>query len=198
MAKAKCDLVLAGYRPEEIKEARAELRRAEANHELLLAGTRKEDLELAKARLAEATGRLHEQEVLVEELVVRAAEPSVVEVVGVRCGDLVAANQPIVRLLRSADLWVKIYVPETDLGKVRLGQAVQVTIDSHPGQRFTGKVVLIGSESEFTPRNVQSVDDRRHQVFGVRVKIDDARGIFKSGMAAEVTVPLQGGMRDEG
>ena len=81
-------------------------------------------------------------------------------------------------------------MPETDLGKVRLGQTVQVTIDSHPGERFSGKVVLIGSESEFTPRNVQSVDDRRHQVFGLRVKIDDPRGIFKSGMAAEVTVPL--------
>jgi HlyD family secretion protein len=104
----------------------------------------------------------------------------------------VQAGTPVAKILRTADLWVKTYVPETQLGKLRLGQEVQVTMDSYPDVRFAGRVTLIGSESEFTPRNVQTVDERRHQMFGVRVKIDDPEGRFKSGMAAEVYIPVAG------
>jgi HlyD family secretion protein len=76
---------------------------------------------------------------------------------------------------------------------VKLGQSVAVTVDSHPGTRFTGQVIHIAATSEFTPRNVQSVDERRHQVFAVKVRVSDSQGVFKSGMAAEVFVPLDGG-----
>jgi multidrug resistance efflux pump len=126
-----------------------------------------------------------------EEAVVRVPEPAVVEVLPVRKGDTVGPNQPVVRVLRDEDLWVKVFVPETLLGKVRLNQAVEVTIDSHPGERFAGTVVYIASASEFTPRNVQSADERRHQVFAIKVRIDDPRGVFKSGMAADVHLTLQ-------
>lgn len=189
-ARARYDLMLAGSREEDLAEAQAELRRLEANERLLRAGTRPEDLASAKARLAEARGRLQELEVHLREAVVRAAEPCLVEVVHVRKGALVQAGQPVARVLRTADLWVKTYVPETELGKIRLGQEVQVTMDSYPGMRFPGRIVLIGAESEFTPRNVQTVDERRHQMFGLRVKIDDPKGHFKSGMAAEVYIPV--------
>src|SRR5204863_252041 len=105
-------------------------------------------------------------------------------------GDLVQPNQPIVRVLRADDLWVRAYVPETQLGRVRLGQRAEVTIDSFPGRHFAGEVVKIDAESEFTPRNVQSPDERRYQVFGVKVRVAEPDGIFKSGMAAEVTFDL--------
>jgi multidrug resistance efflux pump len=190
-AKAKHDLIQAGFRVEDVQEARAELRRLEAQSQLLENGTRPEEIAGAAARLAEAKARLAELNANLAEAVVRAAEPCVVEIVGVRKGDLVLANQPVLRVLRKADLWVKTYVPETDLGKVRLGQVVEVTIDSYPGKRFAGKVIQIGSESEFTPRNVQTVDERRHQMFGIRVQIADSQGVFKSGMAAEVHLPVE-------
>jgi multidrug resistance efflux pump len=114
----------------------------------------------------------------------------VVEVLAVRKGDLVPPNQPVLRVLRAEDLWVRVYVPETELGKVTLNQAAEVTIDAYPDRRFDGTVMQIASESEFTPRNVQSADERRHQVFGLKVRVADPRGVFKSGMAAEVTLPL--------
>jgi multidrug resistance efflux pump len=191
MAQAKYDLVMAGTRAEEIDEARAEVKRLEASLQLLEEGTRYEDRAAARAAVAEVQARLHEVEVQIAEATVRAPEAAVVQVVPVRKGSLVTANQPVVRVLRTADLWVKIYVPETELGKVRLGQAVTVKVDGYPDRTFEGKVTHIGAESEFTPRNVQSVDERRHQVFGIRVQIADPQGVFKSGMAAEVTVPLQ-------
>jgi multidrug resistance efflux pump len=189
-AKAKLDLLNAGSRKEDVAEAKAELARLEAQVKLLEEGTRSEEIASATARLAEAHARLREIDVQIAESVVKAPEHAVVELVSVRPGDLVQANQPVVRVLRGGDLWVKTYVPETELGKVSLGQKVAVTMDSFPGRRFTGTVVHVGNESEFTPRNVQSVDERRHQMFGVRIRVEDSKGLFKSGMAADVYVPV--------
>jgi multidrug resistance efflux pump len=190
-ARARLDLLEAGSRSEDIEEAKGEVRRAEASYRLLELGTRYEEKDEASARVAEMRGKLREIEVNLQEALVKAPEPAVVEVLAVRKGDLVQTNQPILRVLRRADLWVKVYVPETDLGRVRLNQIVEVTVDSYRDRRFQGKIIQIGSESEFTPRNVQSVDERRHQVFGVKVRIDDPQGVFKSGMAAQVILPLQ-------
>ena len=189
-AKAKRDLVDAGSRIEDIEEGAALWRQAKANHQLLIEQTQL-DVTEATGRVAEARGKVTEIEADLRELTVQAPEAAVVEVLAVRPGDLVAANQPVVRALRAADLWVKVYVAESDLGKVRLGQEATATVDSYPDRPLRGKVVQILSESEFTPRNVQSVDERRHQVFGVRVRVDDPRGVFKSGMAAEVVLPLE-------
>ena len=94
--------------------------------------------------------------------------------VSVRKGDLVSPGQAVVRILRADDLWVKIFVPETDLGLVVLGQAVEVTVDSHPGEHPPGDVVQIAHESEFTPRNIQSLDERRHQVFSAKVRVEES------------------------
>jgi multidrug resistance efflux pump len=189
--RAKLDLLLAGTRPEEVEEAEADLRKADANLRLLVAGTRSEDLAAAEATAAEARGRLHEVETNLREATVSAPEPAVVEVLAVRKGDLVTPNQCMLRVLRTADLWVKVYVPETELPKVRLNQTVHLTVDGYPGRPFEGTVLQINSASEFTPRNVQSVDERKHQVFGVRIRVADNQGVFKSGMAADVYVPLQ-------
>jgi membrane fusion protein YbhG len=99
---------------------------------------------------------------------------------------VVAPNQPMIRILRASDLWVMIYVPETELAKVEKGAEVSVTVDGMPDQVLIGRVIHIASISEFTPRNVQSAEERRHQVFAVKVQVDDPKGLFKSGMAAEV------------
>ncbi len=160
---------------------------AQAHYDLLYAGTRPEDILLAEASLIESRGKLKEIEANLAEAKVIAPERCLIEVVSVRKGDLLPPNQPVIRVLRVDDMWVKAYVPETRLGEVRLQQPVTVTIDSYPGRKFRGTVFRIASESEFTPRNIQSAEQRRYQVFGVKIHIDDNEGIFKSGMAAQVT-----------
>jgi multidrug resistance efflux pump len=192
-ARARLKMLLAGNRPEEIAEAEAELKRAEANCRLLEAGTRVEDLALAEARVKELRAKVRELEVQLSELAIRAPERALVEVLAVRPGDILSPNQTAVRVLRAGDLWVRGYVSEVDLGKVRLNQAAAVTVDSHPGRRFSGQVVEIASVSEFTPRNVQSVDERHHQVFGVKIRVADTEDIFKSGMAARIVLPVTKG-----
>jgi multidrug resistance efflux pump len=178
--------------------ARAAVQRSEgrvqstsARLKMLKDGTRPEDIADAEAQVAQMRARLSELDVQVKEEFVIAPEAAIVEVVAVRAGDLVAANQPVLRVLRADDLWVKVYVPETQLGKVRLNQTVAVTMDSYPDRRFEGTVIQVASASEYTPRNVQSADERRHQVFAVKVRVADPKGVFKSGMAAEVVIPLQ-------
>jgi multidrug resistance efflux pump len=190
-ATARVDMYMLGNRKEEIAEAKAAWQGAEAKADELQNGTRPEDIALAKAKVAEAKAMLDQVETNLKEATVRVPDAAqfkraVVEVLAVRPGDIVAAGQPVVRMLCTDDLWVKIFVPETQLGLVRLNQAVEVTIDSHPGKVFAGEVIQRASISEFTPRNVQSVDERRHQVFGVKIRVDDPQGVFNAGMAAEV------------
>lgn len=189
-ARARLEMLQAGSRPEDIAEAAAQLKQAQANYDLLLAGTRSEDIAAAEARVAEIRGKLSELDANLEEAIVRAPERVLVEVVAVRKGDLVPPNQPILRVLRANDLWVKAYVPEPELGQIRLNEHAVVTVDAYPDRQFEGTVMYIASESEFTPRNVQSADERRHQVFAIKVRVDP-QGVFKSGMAAQVILPLQ-------
>jgi len=189
-AKAILEMYTRGSRVEDIAEAKAEHDRWQARYRLLKRGTREEDKAAAYAEAAKAQADLAEAETNLREAVVTAPEKCVIEVLNVRPGDLVAAGQPVVRALRAGDLWVKVFVPSTEIGKLRLNESVEVTVDSHPGRRFHGEVLHIAAISEFTPRNVQSADERKHQVFAVKVRVKDPEGVFKSGMAAEVMLPL--------
>jgi len=104
-----------------------------------------------------------------------------------RPGDLVAANQPVARMLEPSQLWVRVYVPEPNLGRVRLGQKAALTVDTFPNRPFPGRVVEIRTQSEYTPRNVQTLDQRMDQVFGVKVAIDGSPEL-RPGMAATVRI----------
>ncbi|MCS7046496.1 MAG: efflux RND transporter periplasmic adaptor subunit [Gemmataceae bacterium] len=195
-ARAKYEMYQLGHRKEEIAEAHAEWQQAQAKADELANGSREEDKALARARVAEARAKLQEVEIQLAETIVTVPDAeqfnrAVVEVVAVRPGDIVPPGQPIVRVLCAQDLWVKIFVPETKLGLVPIDTAAEVTIDSHPDRVFPGKVMQRAAISEFTPRNVQSVDERRHQVFGVKVFVDDPQGILHAGMAATVKIRLK-------
>jgi multidrug resistance efflux pump len=191
-AQARVDMLTKGNREEDKAEAKAEWQRAEAQYEELKNGTRAEDKMLAKAKLDEARAKLEEAEVNLKETVVRVPEnlgKAVVEVVAIRPGDLVPAGQPVLRVLRAEDMWVKIFVPETKMELVPLKKEVEVSIDA-PHRTFKGRIQQKANISEFTPRNVQSVEERRYQVFAVKVKVDDPQGVLNAGMAAEVRIPL--------
>jgi multidrug resistance efflux pump len=88
-------------------------------------------------------------------------------------------------MLEPNQLWVRVYVPEPELGRVKIGQPAMLTVDTYPKREFPGKVVEIRTQSEYTPRNVQTLDQRMDQVFGVKVAIDPTPEL-KPGMAASV------------
>ena len=155
---------------------------AKSRYDLLLAGTRVERLAQARAELAETDAHLREMSVV-------APSNSVLEVLSVKVGDVLAPNQALATLLLTNHLWVRVFVPEPWLGHIQLGEQVTVRVDSDPGKDFPGKVEQIARAAEFTPRNVQTAGERIKQVFGIKVRLDNREGKLRAGMAADVTFP---------
>ena len=188
-ARQRLEMVKEGTRKEDVQAAEGRYREAQAAADMTRRGYRKEDIEAARGRVAGAVAHVNELDVRLKEAELMAPTNGVVEVVSVRPGDLVPAGKIVVTMLESSQLGVKVYVPETSLGSVKLGQSAGVEVDSFRGRRFEGHVEQIASQAEFLPRNVQTRDDREHQVFGVKVRVDNSDGVLKSGMSA--TVRLQ-------
>ena len=161
------------------------------NLKILQKGTRPEDIAAAKAQVEQQQKRLDTLLKQRAETEVRSTVTGVVQSFGLRPGDLVAPNQPVAEILESSQLWVRVYVPETLLGLVRVNQAVRVRVDTFPNISFNGHVASVSSQGEYTPRNVQTRAQRAEQVFGVKVLVDpDPR--LKAGMAAEVDLGVKG------
>jgi multidrug resistance efflux pump len=185
-ARQRMAMLEAGTRVEDVNAAEARYKQAEAAADLMRKGFRREDIEAARGRLAEAQGHVAELDAQLREAELTAPADAVVEVVSVRPGDLVPAGRIVMTMLESSQLWVKVYVPETELARVHLGQRAAVSVDSFGGRIFDGHVGEIASEAEFLPRNVQTKSDREHEVFGVKVYVDNAEQVLKSGMSATV------------
>ncbi len=175
----KLDELQRGFRPEEIAMAEAKYQQAQANYEKMRRGNRREDVAAANAELAYEEARFRERQVL-------APSAATVEVLDVRPGDLIAPNTPIATLLESDQIYVRIYVPETELNKVAIGQKAQIHVDPFQKETFNGVVEQINQQAEFLPRNVQTREERVHQVFGVKVRIEDPSHRVLPGMAADV------------
>lgn len=158
---------------------------------MLREGSRPEEVEAARAQLAQQERRLASLGKQREETIVRSTVAGTVQSFALRPGDLVAPNQTVAEILEPRELWVRVYVPETLLGLVRVNMPVRVRVDTFPELWFPARVASVSSEGEYTPRNVQTRAQRAEQVFGVKVVLGpDAR--LKPGMAAEVDLGVEG------
>jgi len=155
-------------------------------------GSRAEEIAAARAGLARENAQLAYLERQREELTVRAPIAGRVEAFDLRPGDLVAPNQPVATLLEPNQIWIRVYVPETQLGHVHTGDRVALRVDTYPGRSFAGRVVEIRHQAEYLPRNVQTLDQRADQVFAVRIEPDPSPDL-RPGMAAAVTIDLAAG-----
>jgi len=155
---------------------------AKNRYDLLVEGTRPERIALAQAQLAEIDTHLGEMKIV-------APTNSVLEVLSVKVGDVLAPNQELATLILTQHLWVRVYVPESWLGRIHLGETARVRVDSFPNQDFEGTVEQINRSAEFTPRNVQTVDERIKQVFGVKVRLKSDEDKLRAGMSADVVFP---------
>ncbi len=148
-------------------------------------GNRVEDIDATRAALSREEAQLAYLGRQKEESVVRAPADGIVESLDLRPGDIVAPNQPVARILEPSQIWVRVYVPEPQLGRVKIGQRASVRVDTFPRREYSGRVVEIRTQAEYTPRNVQTLDQRMDTVFGVKVAIDPTPDL-KPGMAATV------------
>jgi len=178
-AQHKLSELQRGYRPEEIASAEARYAQAQATLGKVQRGNRREDVAAAQAALAYDEARFRERQVL-------APSAATVEVLDVRPGDLISPNTPVATLLERDQIYVRIYIPETEIYRIHVGQKAQITVDSVGNQVLDGAVEQINQQAEFLPRNVQTREERVHQVFGVKIRIDDASHRVLAGMAADV------------
>ena len=149
-------------------------------------GNRAEDIASAKADLLTAEGALKEQQALWEEREVKSPALATVEVLDIRPGDLLPANAAIAKLLEADQFFLVVYVPQDQIGHVQVGQRAEVYVDSFPNVPFQAKVEQIRQQAEFLPRNVQTKEEREHQVVGVKLRVDNSENKLRAGLSADV------------
>jgi RND family efflux transporter MFP subunit len=153
------------------------------------ANAQEKNVQAARMRVTQARAQLADIDAQLAEMQVTAPTDSVLEVLSVKVGDVLPANREAATLLLIQHLWVRVYVPETWLGHIKLGEHVRVRVDSFPGKDFDGVVEQISRQAEFTPRNVQTVADRIKQVFGVKIRLPSNDERLRAGMSADVYFP---------
>jgi HlyD family secretion protein len=156
--------------------------------EKLKRGSRPEEIDLARARRDQAKALMASLQKKVEDCIVRAPMKGIVTKRFVEAGELVGSGAALIRLDDLSNMDITIYVSETELPKVVLGQKATIQVDAFPNRAFEGRVVYISQVAEFTPKNIQTKDERTKLVFGVKVKVPNTDGMLKAGVPADVTL----------
>jgi multidrug resistance efflux pump len=187
--KQQLDELKNGSRREELQQARAREAEQVASEKLVTAGTRVEDIRAAAAQVDGAQGRVDQIRSMVDELVIRAPLATRVVALDLRPGDILGQNAVGAVLLEENQLYVRIYIPETLLGRVKIGQEVPINVDSFPDRAFIGVVEHMSGIGEYSPRNLQTADERADQVFATRIGLKTGLEELRAGMAAFIRVP---------
>ncbi|MFA4828464.1 MAG: efflux RND transporter periplasmic adaptor subunit [Thermodesulfovibrionales bacterium] len=158
---------------------------------LVKEGPRKEDIKAAASRVEQARAALKATEEKLKDTVLYAPISGVVLKKNVEPGETVSAGLPVYTIGDLANPWIKIYVKEDRLGLVKLGQKAEVKVDTYPKKIYEGMVTFISSEAEFTPKNVQTQEERVKLVFGIKVSVKNINDELKPGMPADVNISLK-------
>ncbi len=198
-ARERLGMLEEGTRSEEIRMASAERDRAAAALEAARANAasldlRQQDVRVAEAAVREAQANVHRLESQVAELKVFAPLDATVLTKAVEVGEVVAANKPLVLLGDLDHPWIKVYVTETEVGKVKLGAPARILADGFPQQPFQGTVTWIADQAEFTPKNIQTREERVNLVYAVKITISNAQRKLKAGMIADAELILATGV----
>ena len=153
------------------------------------AKTQEKTVEAAQMKVIQARAQLADIEAQLKEMQVVAPMDCILEVLRVKVGDVLPPNGEVATVLLPQHLWVRVYVPEPWLGHIKIDDKVRVRVDSFPGKDFPGVVEQLNRQAEFTPRNVQTVEDRIRQVFGVKIRLPNDDDRLRAGMAADVYFP---------
>jgi HlyD family secretion protein len=178
--KETLDNAEAGY-----KIARANFQKATENYNLVKEGPRKEDIEDARAQVEQARASLKLTETQLGYTVLHSPLTGVVLVKSSEMGEVVNPGTSILTLADLGNVWLKAYIPETDLGKVKWGQEVVVTTDLRPRKEYKGKISFISSQAEFTPKSIQTEKERVTLVYRIKVDIPNPDRELKPGMPAD-------------
>jgi len=196
-AKEKLSLRREGPRREQIEQARAALRQAEASYALIKAGPRSETILQARAKVdvAEETLRQARQQLAYTQLFApfdgvvlsKAAEP----------GEYLNVGSPIVTVGDLQRVWLRAYVNETDLGRIKRNREIEVLTDTYPDKVYKGRISFISSEAEFTPKSVQTFEERVKLMYRIKIELPNPDRELKPGMPADAVIGMANESTDE-
>jgi len=147
---------------------------------------------VASSDRAQARASVQVIDAMLANMVIRASFDGVVAVRHHEPGETVPAGSPVLTVLNPDDRWVRIYIPERQIGAVHLGQKATIRTDTYPDRHYAGEVTFIASQAEFTPRNVQTTEERVKLVYAVKVRIvDDPKFELKPGIPADVRLETE-------
>ena len=162
----------------------AGLAAAEQQLNRLVKGNRPEEIQAAQAAVALARARLAQADKAVSDCVITAPMAGILTTKSAESGEVTAIGAPLATLSRMDEVWLSLYLPETRLAGIKTGQMATVKIDGDPA-RYKGTITFISPEAEFTPRNVQTPDERVKLVYRIKVTLANPKGLFKPGMPAD-------------
>lgn len=158
---------------------------AKQNLQKLQRFARPEDLNAAKARVEQAQAQANIIRKQIKDSYIIAPASGTITHKPVEEGELIGTGSVVVKISRLEKMELRIFVSETELGKVKLGGNADVVIDTYPDKTYPGTVVYVSPTAEFTPRNVQTKDERTKLVFGIKLEVENMNGELKSGMPAD-------------
>lgn len=189
--KKELELLEIGTRDEEKREARARVTEAYEAWQLATNGFRDEEIQQSKASRDAAQAALDVIREQKKELTITCPVDGVVEGLDLQKGDMAPAGAPLLSILDDGHLWVRAYVPQNRID-LRLGQQLWVIVDSYGDERFRGEITFIARQAEFTPSNVQTLEERSKQVFRIKVALKEGLDRLRPGMTADVLLDATG------
>lgn len=181
-------LIKEGPRPEEIQLARQQLLQSQMQWRKLRNGPRSQEIAEAMALLEQQQASHRMLQIRLREKILKAACHCTVSIVDGEVGELISRGTPVVTLIDTQNLWVKVYISPLELAHIRLNQRVQLYLDADSQKKFTGKVTYVSPKAEFTPRNVQTHEERMNQVFAVKIAVPNLSGTLYAGMPVMVEI----------
>ncbi len=173
-----------------LKRAKAVAAAAQQQYDQALAGTRKEQLAVDRAQLVQAQQKLQLSRINLQYTTLHAPTSGVVLVRQAEIGEVMAPNTPVVTLGDLDHVWLRAYVNETDLGRIHFGQSADIRTDTYPGKTYHGRISFISSEAEFTPKSVQTQQERVTLVYRIKIDVENPNHELKPGMPADAEIQL--------
>lgn len=169
----------------------AQKKSAQEQVDLLKSGATTETINIADAGAAQAQVSLAIAKAQLDKTVLYAPSSGVISSLNFQKGEVISPGAPIVTITDTSDLWVNVFIPEQDLPKIKLAQKAEIYIDAYPDQPFQGEISYISPTAEFTPKNLQTKEERVNMVFAVKVQISDGKDRLKPGLPADITIITQ-------
>ncbi len=186
--RQRLSLIEEGPRDEKIRQARAALDQTRAEYELVKTGPRLETIAQARARAAAAEEAFNLSKKQVADTEIFAPFDGVVLSKSAEPGAYLNPGAPVVTVAQMDRVWLRAFVNETELGRIKLGQAASVSTDAFPKKVYPGKVSFIASQAEFTPKSVQTFEERINLMYRIKIDLDNTGGELKPGMPADALI----------